>query len=286
MEEGREHRLSELQEQLDRGRISRRDFVRLSTALGLSLGAATALASCQKAAPEPTVAPTQAVVAGPTTAPTTAPPAEEPTAVPEPAAEAKANHILVFDPRQCTGCLMCAVACADKWAGEIAPDLAKDTVSLEFSRIRPMRMQQVDVINICHYCTLEQWAEGSTEAPCQAVCPQDAIITVAEGQGQDGLTGMGYKTIDREKCLGLDACGRCLEICEEQFGSGISFDPVERKAQVCTMCGGRPACVEVCPEQGALQFVPLGRNGRCYAYPPEAYAELLYMKMFNKRREL
>jgi len=269
-------RISELQEQLLQGKITRRDFLRYATFLGLSLGAAEALTACAPPAPTPTPAP-------PT--PTPAPPKPTPTPAPPPVKEAKAGHMLVFDPTKCTGCLMCAVACAEKWAAELFPEETKDTINLEFSRIRPMRFQYVDVVNVCTYCRLIAWAEGSDKAPCQEVCPQGAIITVPEGEGKPGFTGMGYMTIDRDKCLGIDACGRCLEVCEDQFGSGISFDPIERKAQICTMCGGLPACVEACPE-GALLFVPVQRNGRYYANTPEATAELLYRKLFNKRRDL
>jgi Fe-S-cluster-containing hydrogenase component 2 len=200
--------------------------------------------------------------------------------------EAKAGHMLRFNPAICTGCLICAVACAEKWAAELFPEQTKDVVNLEFSRIRPMRSQYVDIVNVCTYCKLIAWAEGSDKAPCQQVCPQDAIIVVPEGQGKPGFTGMGYMTIDREKCQGLDLCGRCLEVCEDQFGSGISYDPIEKKAQICTMCGGTPTCVEVCPEPGALQFVPLLTNGRYFANQPEAYFELTYMKLFGKRRDV
>jgi hypothetical protein len=35
-----------------------------------------------------------------------------------------------------------------------------------------------------------------------------------------------------------------------------------------------------------LQWVPVGRNGRYFAQSPTAYAELLYRKMYNKRRTL
>ena len=97
---------------------------------------------------------------------------------------------------------------------------------------------------------------------------------------------MGYKWVDREKCLGLDKCWRCAEVCEEQFGSGISFDPIEKKAQVCSRCGGDPECVKACPEPLALQWVPALRNGRFNAQPPAALAELYYRKMFNARRDL
>ena len=290
MEEERHEQISELQHQLKQGKITRRDFLRGATLLGVSLGAAQALSAC--AAPTPEVIEkevpvevTRIVESEPETVVVTATPEAEPEPEEDPASQALAGHMIVFDPGKCTGCMSCAEACAEKWAAEIAPEETKDTLNLEFSRIRPMRFQYVDVVNVCSYCTLEQWAEGSSEHPCQAVCPADAIVTVPEGEGKPGFTGMGYMTVDRDKCLGIDACGRCLEVCEDQFGSGISFDPIEGKAQICTRCGGDPACVKVCSE-GALQFVPVMRNGRYHAQQPEAAAELLYMGMFNKRREL
>ena len=197
-----------------------------------------------------------------------------------------AGHTIVFDPSQCTGCNICAVACAEKYSAFLFPEETKDTVNLEFARIRPMRFQYVDVVNVCSYCQLEEWAEGSTDFPCANVCPEDAIMTVPEGEGEEGYYGMGYKWIDRDKCLGIDKCWRCAEICEDQFASGVSFDPIEGKAQVCSRCGGDPECVKVCPEPMALQWVPASRNGRYFANQPTAYAELLYRKMYNVKRSL
>ncbi len=197
-----------------------------------------------------------------------------------------AGYTLVFDPTRCTGCMSCAVACAEKWSSELFPEETKNTVNLEFSRIRPMRFQYVDVVNVCHYCQLMDWAEGTDKFPCETVCPQGAIVTVPEGQGVPGSYGMGYKWIDREKCLGEDKCWRCAEICEDQFASGISFDPIEHKAQSCSRCGGDPTCVKACPEPLALQWVPLMRNGRYYANSPSENAELLYRKMYSRRRDL
>ncbi|MCJ7825242.1 MAG: hypothetical protein MUP44_10105 [Anaerolineales bacterium] len=197
-----------------------------------------------------------------------------------------ANSTIVFDPVACTGCLICAVACAEKWSAELFPEETQNVVNLEFARIRPMRFQYVDVVNICTYCSLEEWAEGSAKHPCEEVCPEDAIYTVPEGEGKEGFYGMGYKWIDRDACLGLDKCWRCAEVCEDQFGSGISFDPIEKKAQSCSRCGGDPECVKVCPEPLALQFVPVSRNGRYFANTPSDYAEILYRKMFNKIRSL
>lgn len=284
MREEVQERIAELQEQLRQGKITRRDFLRYAAILGLSAGAAEALAACARAPAATPVPPTPTPV--PPT-PTPVPAAPTPTPVPAaPPKEAKAGYMLRFNPAICTGCLICAVTCAEKWAAELFPEQTKDVVNLEFSRIRPMRSQYVDIVNVCTYCKLIAWAEGSDKAPCQQVCPQDAIIVVPEGQGKPGLTGMGYMTVDRDKCLGLDTCGRCLEVCEDQFGSGISYDPIEKKAQICTMCGGLPACVEACPEPGALQFVPLMWNGRYFANTPEAYFELTYLKLFGKRRDV
>jgi Fe-S-cluster-containing hydrogenase component 2 len=198
----------------------------------------------------------------------------------------KENYTIVFDPVQCTGCMKCAVACAEKWSTELFPDKTKNTVNLEFSRIRPMRFQYVDVVNVCQYCQLMDWAEGSKKFPCEAVCPEEAIVTMKKGEGKAGSYGMGYKWIDRAKCLGLDKCWRCAEICEEQFGSGISFDPIEKKAQACSRCGGDPICVKACPEPLALQWVPLMRNGRFYSNTPTDAAKLLYRKMYSTRRDL
>jgi carbon-monoxide dehydrogenase iron sulfur subunit len=257
------------------GGLSRREFLGMTGTgiVGLVIGGVVGREAFPKTVEAPAVAPEAAPEAAPTGGE-----AEGPTYL--------AGYTLVFDPAQCTGCMKCAVACSEKYGAYFHPDETANLVNLEFSRIRPMRFQYVDVVNNCHYCELMDWAEGSTSFPCQEVCPEDAILTVPEGEGEAGYYGMGYKWIDQEKCLGVDKCWRCAEICEDQFASGISFDPISRKAQVCSRCGGDPECVKVCPEPLALQWVPAGRNGRYYAQTPTAYAELLYRKMYSNRREL
>ncbi len=250
-----QEQIAELQEKYRQGAINRREFLRMLTALGISVSAPAFfldMAAASEKSGEP---------------------------------EGKPGHTILWDPARCTGCMACAVACADKFMQEIAPEQARHTINLEFSRIRPMRFQFVDFVNVCQYCELIQWAEGSKQHPCEAVCPTGALHRVKKGEGREGYNGMGYMTVDRDKCLGINNCGRCLEVCEEQFGSGISFDPIEGKAQVCTRCGGDPECVKACPE-GALQFIPVQVNGRYYANSPDHAAELLYKKMYNKERDL
>jgi len=287
-------KLQRMQEQLAAGVISRRDFLRYVTMMGVTVGAAEALAAC---APKPTPTSVPPTKVPPTAVPPTAvpPTAVPPTAVaptaaaptaPAPAAQAKpaAGRMIRYNPQLCTGCLVCSFACADHWMTKYFPEQAADTINLEFARIRPMRFQWVDVLNQCQDCRLLKWAEGSTAAPCEQVCPQAAIHTVPEGQGEEGYTGYGYLTVDRDLCTGLDLCGRCLEICEDQFGSGVSFDPIEKKAQICSRCGGLPKCVDACPEPGALAFFPQQSNGRYWANTPSAMAELLFMKIYQQRR--
>ncbi len=247
--------ISELKSKFRKGVISRREFIRLLTALGISVSAGGIFMDMASAAE-------QAGNSG-----------------------AQPGHTIIFDPARCTGCMSCAMACADKYMQQIAPEQARHTINLEFARIRPMRFQFVDFVNVCQYCELIKWAEGTEQHPCEAVCPTGALHQVKKGKGKKGHTGMGYMTVDRNLCLGIDNCGRCLEVCEDQFGSGISFDPIEGKAQVCTRCGGDPECVKACPED-ALQFIPVQVNGRYYANSPDHAAELLYKKMFNKERAL
>lgn len=256
------------QEEKKGGGVSRRDFLVGSGAgvAGIVIGGVVGSQLLGKSAPE-----------------AEAPVVEEAAA--EPSAYL-AGHQLIFDPVQCTGCMKCAVACSEKYSAFTHPEETANVVNLEFSRIRPMRFQYVDVMNVCAYCTLEEWAEGSADFPCAEVCPEDAIVTIPEGEGEEGYYGMGYKWIDREACLGIDKCWRCAEICEDQFASGISFDPIDRKAQVCSRCGGDPECVRACPEPNALLFVPASRNGRYFAHTPTDYAELLYRKIYNHVREL
>jgi len=262
----------EKKEEQKGGGISRREFLEMTGTgiAGLVVGGVVGREVFPKQAPAPEAPP---------------PEVEEEGEVTEEAA-AVAGYTLVFDPYQCTGCMKCSVACAEKYSELLFPEETSNMVNLEFARIRPMRFQYVDVVNVCTYCNLEEWAEGSSDFPCSEVCPEDAIITIPEGEGEEGYYGMGYKWIDRDKCLGADKCWRCAEICEDQFASGISFDPIEKKAQVCSRCGGDPECVKVCPEPLALQWVPASRNGRYFANQPPAYAELLYRKMYQKRREL
>jgi ferredoxin len=169
--------------------MSRREFlIGSGTGIaGLVIGGVVGREAFPKAAPAPEAVP---AAAAPAAAPVAAPAASEP----------KTNHYLHFDPQQCTGCMLCAQACASHWTAYSHPEA--DVVNLEFSRIRPVRFQYVDVVSVCQDCKLEPWTEGSDRSPCEEVCPEEAIYHLPEGEGMAGYYGNGYKYVDSEKCLG------------------------------------------------------------------------------------
>jgi Fe-S-cluster-containing dehydrogenase component len=80
---------------------------------------------------------------------------------------------------------------------------------------------------VCDFCE---------EPACAAVCPTDALITVAGG-GVDVMEG---------KCIG---CGKCNEVCKNHVIK-LREDPPE--PLVCDLCGGNPVCVDICPMQAIL----------------------------------
>ncbi|MEM0053141.1 MAG: hypothetical protein QXL89_03080 [Nitrososphaeria archaeon] len=192
--------------------------------------------------------------------------------------EPKQGYHKVIDYQRCTGCRLCEFTCAVKYQPENFPG-----VNLEYARIRVHKYPYISFPMFCRYCTLEEWVEGTSKAPCEYVCPTGALQTVKDVK-EPGKVGNGYRWVDPAICSGLDNCGRCLEICEEQFGSGIFFAPPDEKgikrAMVCTMCAGMPECVNACPEQ-AIRFEPPQQNGRYYAYRPRELAELLYRKFYH-----
>ena len=146
-------RIVQLQEELRQGRITRRDFMRYATLLGVSLGAAEVLAAC-----------------APTPAPTSTPkPPPPPTALPQPTAPPAAVEVsppsavtismakdwqLMIDYDRCSGCRVCELECAKFHYGVINPAL---------SRVRIFKVYPgIDVSMFCRNCI---------ERPCIDACP-------------------------------------------------------------------------------------------------------------------
>ena len=145
-----------------------------------------------------------------------------------------------FDQSRCTGCYACVVACRDLNDIQDMSVAWRRVESREQGRFPNVELSYVS-LSCCH----------CSQPACMKACPVDAITK----KDLDGVMA-----IDRDACLGGDACGACREACPydvPQFGS--EEDP---RAQMCTFCRDRteeqkkPACVEACPMR-ALDCGPL-----------------------------
>jgi Fe-S-cluster-containing hydrogenase component 2 len=134
------------------------------------------------------------------------------------------EKILVVDHVRCTGCRLCEMVCSVKHTGVSNPSR---------SRIHVIKwpMDGLELPMLCQQCE---------EAPCVAICPQDALFRDPE---------LDRVMLDYDLCIG---CKMCVTACP--FG-GMGLDMVAREVIKCDLCDGDPACVRFC-DSGALQFVP------------------------------
>jgi len=136
------------------------------------------------------------------------------------------TKVLLSDPRKCTGCGLCAVACSMRKAGVCNPERSRIRVIEldEYGRYLPLA---------CQHCE---------DAPCAAVCPREAIY-----RDRDQVRTV----IDYNLCVG---CRMCVHACP--FGA-IGFDDDRGRPFKCDLCGGDPLCVQFC-EPAALTFREAG----------------------------
>jgi len=130
---------------------------------------------------------------------------------------------LVITGAECTGCHLCEKACAIFHSSE----------KTEKATLQENELPRIFVIDgnppipvICQHCT---------SAPCERVCPTEAIKRDDKGR----------VLLDQDKCI---ACALCIQVCPVgaiQLYGGRAFK--------CDLCNGDPACVAACPT-GTLQF--------------------------------
>jgi len=154
-----------------------------------------------------------------------------------------------FDQTRCTGCYTCIVACKD-WHDVPAGPASYRRVTTFEKGIFP-DLFVAFLATACYHCD---------HPDCVPACPAGAITKRDDN---------GVVVVDREVCLGRDACGAaCLEACPydaPQFGA--EDDP---KMQKCDLCLERrledkqAICVEACPMR-ALDAGPLSELGAKYS---------------------
>lgn len=130
---------------------------------------------------------------------------------------------LRIDPKKCTACHRCTIACSMKHHGMVNPHLSR-------IKILQFKNQGLNVPVICMACE---------NAPCIKVCPMNARTRATNG------------TIftNTEVCIG---CKACLYICPQGCPSE---NPYTGQTMTCDMCkedASGPWCVTACKKEGAL----------------------------------
>ncbi len=154
---------------------------------------------------------------------------------------------LLVDPKKCTGCGSCMLACSLVHEGKSDLSLARIQILDDAFGCYPNDIE----IAVCFQCPHPE---------CYYACPEkDKALCI------DRKTGVRY--IREENCSG---CKMCFMACPYS-PARISLDP-ERKVSVkCDLCKdtpfwdkpGKQACVEVCPVKAIKISVkkPLGYKG-------------------------
>jgi len=142
------------------------------------------------------------------------------------------TKVLVFEPKKCIGCRLCEQVCSMTHFGVTNP--TKSCI-----RILRDHNSQLDLATYCHQCI---------DAPCIKACNYEAL-------SRDSTTNAII--INDENCVG---CRNCIHDCPYAAPSMLSEKNV---VIICNLCGGDPACVEICPEH-AIQYLDLEKAANIY----------------------
>ena len=151
------------------------------------------------------------------------------------------TRYLVYDSKNCAGCLSCMMYCSMVHEGSASFSLSRIQVHRAVLKKYPLDIHQ----NVCRQCPIPLCVEN---------CPTGACHVSA--------TNGNVRMIDEAKCIG---CQMCLNSCP-QLPHRIIWNPAKKKCTKCDMCAETPyfnkkggadgaqACVEVCPA-GSLKIV-------------------------------
>ncbi len=145
-----------------------------------------------------------------------------------------------IDQSRCTGCYTCTVACKDWHDVPAGPVNWRWLVTVENGKYPKVFVAFLSLS--CLHCA---------EPTCISACPADAITK----RTQDGIV-----VVDKESCLGKEACGLCEEACP--YHAPQFSDEQKARVEKCDLCadrweeGKKPVCVEACPMR-ALDAGPL-----------------------------
>jgi len=133
------------------------------------------------------------------------------------------QKVLIYDPKLCTGCRYCEMACSYKNFGVL--DLNKSHLHISFNE----QTGEFEAV-YCLHCE---------EPLCAASCPKDAIT-------KDEKTG--WVTVNSLKCIGCKTCTFSCPLSAPWFNDGYHI------SMKCTFCNGDPECARYCSPK-ALRVV-------------------------------
>lgn len=142
------------------------------------------------------------------------------------------RKVLVFEPKKCVGCRLCEQICTLTHYGVSNPTKARIRIYRDDQR-------QMDIATYCHQCS---------DAPCIQACNFEAL-------SRDPKTNAIQ--VNEEECV---ACRQCIRECPY---AAPTMHPNGEYVIICDLCGGSPACVDICPEQ-AIQFLDIQKANNIY----------------------
>lgn len=160
----------------------------------------------------------------------------------------EAEGYLFVDPKKCTGCSSCMLACSTAHFGRTSLALASIQILDD-----PFGSFPTDIeLAMCRQCLDPQ---------CVIACPTGAMHIDQDHHN--------VRRSDQEACIG---CRKCIRACPFT-PSRIRYDENRKKAVKCDLCKetpywnveGKQACIEICPV-GAIVFSndppkPIGPDG-------------------------
>jgi Fe-S-cluster-containing hydrogenase component 2 len=152
---------------------------------------------------------------------------------------------IAHDPRVCTGCQTCEMACAMANHQEVNPSKSR----IKIYRFEP----RVHIGIVCQQCG---------DRPCINACPVEP-----DAEGRRALYESKAKSlaVNVARCTN---CGNCVEACKSSRNGNIYLNAKGIPDGYCTLCNGDPKCIKACP-QNALANVPRTTDGK-YGNRPAA----------------
>lgn len=150
------------------------------------------------------------------------------------------QKVLLYDPKRCTGCRYCEIACAFYHFKTI--DFEKAHLRIEFDE----KNVEFEAI-YCQHCD---------EPVCVAACPNDAITKDEE---------TGWVKINPAICIG---CKTCTIVCPL---SVPWFNEAFHVSMKCDFCNGDPQCAKFCSPQA----IRVATREEAWEFNKKNYLEVL-----------